>query len=86
MYLQVHECYQVENIIANCPYLTHILFHFNIYNFSLKWHNLITYAGDGYCRFWVTLVISFTMPNKKYISDSLLLKTLTGTCHNIKII
>ena len=27
-----------------------ILFHFNIYNFSLKWHILITYAGDGHWR------------------------------------
>ena len=42
---------KVELTIANCRYSTHILFHFNIYNFSLKWHNLITYAGDACCSF-----------------------------------
>ena len=39
---------------------------FQIYNFSFKWYNLITYSGDGYCRFRVTLGISLTMSNEKY--------------------
>ena len=43
---------------------------------------LITYAGDGYCRFRVTLGISLTMPNKKYFFDFLLLTIFTG--HNIE--
>ena len=47
-----------------------------------KWHILITYAGDGYCRFRVTLGKSLTMPNKKYFFDILLLKIFTG--HNIE--
>ena len=34
-----------------------------------KCHNLITYAGDDYCRFRVTLGISLTVPNKKYFFD-----------------
>ena len=46
-----------------------------------KWHNLLTYAGYGYCRFRFTLGISLTMPNKKYFFDFLLLKIFTG--HNI---
>ena len=39
-----------------------------------EWHILITYAGDGYCRFRVTIGISLTMPNKKFFFDFLLLK------------
>ena len=35
----------------------------------------MNYAGDGYCRFTDTLGMSLTMPNKKYLFDSLLLKT-----------
>ena len=82
MYLQVHESYQVENIIATCHYSIHILFYFKIYNFFFEWHILINYAVDGYCRFTDTLRMSLTMPNKKYFFDFLLLKTFTG--HNIE--
>ena len=77
MFLQVPEWYHVDNIIANSPYSTHILFHFNIYNFSLKWHNLITYASDGHYRFIDALRMSLTMRSKR-IFYSLLLKILTG--------
>ena len=38
--------------------------------------------GDGHYRFKVTLGISLTMPNKKYIFNLLLLKIFTG--HNIE--
>ena len=82
MYLQVPGCYQVDNIIANCLYSIHILFYFKIYNFFFKWHNLITYAGDGHYRFTDTLGISLTMPNKKYFFDFLPLRIFTG--HNIE--
>ena len=76
MYLQVPGCYQVENIIANCHYSIHIQFYFKICNFFLKWHILITYSRDGYCRFRVTLGISLTMSNKKWFFDFLHLKIL----------
>ena len=75
---QILECYPVENIMANRPLTTYILFHFNIYYFSLKWQDLITYAGDGRCMFIITLGISLTTLNKKSISDFLLLKFFTG--------
>ena len=42
----------------------------------------MNYAGDGYCRFRVTLGISLTMPNKKYFFDFLLLKIFTD--HNVE--
>ena len=58
------------------------MFYFRIYNFSFKWQNLITYAGDGYRRFSVTLGISLPKTNKKYFFDFLLLKIFTG--HNIE--
>ena len=48
VYLQILECYQVENVMANRPMSTHILFYFNIYNFSLKWHNIIIITGNGH--------------------------------------
>ena len=95
MYLQVPVCYQVENILANCLYSIHILFYFKIYKPFFKWHNLITYAGDGYCRFRVTLVISLTMPNKKYflifyswrflqaITLNILVRNLDPKCSNL---
>ena len=85
MYLQVPECYQVENIIATCHYSIHFLFYFKIYNFFFKWHILINYAGDGYCRFRVTLGIPLTMPNKKYFFDFLLLKMRKACWLNIII-
>ena len=81
VYLKILECYQGENIIANRPLSTHILYHFNIYNFSLKWHNLITFKGNSHCRFRITLGIPLTMPNKKWIWDCWPLKIFTG--HNI---
>ena len=82
MYLKILECYQGENIIANRPSSTHILYHFNIYNFSLKWHNLITFKGNSHCRFRITLGIPLTMPSKKWIWDCWPLKICTG--HNIE--
>ena len=54
----------------------------NLQLFFQMTYILITYAGDGYCRFIVTLGISLTMPNKKYFFDFLLLKIFTG--HNIE--
>ena len=73
MYLQVPECYQVENIIATCHYSILILFYFKTYNFFFEWHILINYAVDGYCRFTDTLGMPLTMPNEKYFFDFLLL-------------
>ena len=49
--------------------------------FQMTYDILINYAGDGYCRFRVTLGISLTMPNKKYFFDFLLLKIFTD--HNV---
>ena len=54
----------------------------NLQFFFQMTYILINYAGDGYCRFRVTLGISLTMPYKKYIFDFLLLKIFTG--HNVE--
>ena len=65
------------------PFFVNILFHFNVYNFSLKWHNLITYTGDGHCSFRVTLFqMLLTSDIKKKIPDSLPLKFFPR--HNIE--
>ena len=54
---------------------------FHYFKFSHKWHNFITFTGNGHCRFRTALGISLTMLKKKCISDSSLLKCFTG--HNI---
>ena len=56
--------------IAKRHYSTHILFYFDVYNFSLKWHYLITYAGDGHYSeptVTITCVINENMSSERKV-------------------
>ena len=62
--LLVLGCYQLVEIIVSCYFSIHILLHYKFYNTSFKCHILINFAGDGYYRFKVTLVLLLTFYNK----------------------